>query len=178
MEKVRLCPIRIAPVAADALRLDGLRVEERLRPWLVLVTRHARCRKRRVDGGRHRGGPLAFRVAVLASGGEAVVRRIERRLAVYFVARDAFGLNDPSRFMRRTRNATASRAEQHTCANREGREATQHSTGTKPHGRYLSAMMINPARLNRERPKLATLPRLVPADRRTARSITRRGAWS
>jgi len=131
---VGLHPIGVAPMAADTLGLDGLSVEERLRSRLVLMARHARCWKRRVDSGRHRRNPLVFGVAVLASRGEVAARWIERLLAVCFMARDAFCLADRAWFMRSSSRHATSYANADADPDPEGRKATQHSAGTKPHG--------------------------------------------
>jgi len=62
------------------------------------------------------------------------VRWIERSLEVGFMARDALGLPDRARFVRSVGGPIASLADEHAGADHDGRKATQHLAGTKPHG--------------------------------------------
>jgi len=136
VEEVGPCPIRIVPVTADAIWLPDLGVEDRLRSGLVLVTGQAGFRKRRVDRGRHRGNPLALRVAVLACGGEGVVRWAERCLEIGLMTRDAFGLNDRPWFMRGTTNGAAPHADQYARTDPDGPNAATQLSENNPHGLY------------------------------------------
>jgi len=89
VEEVGLCPIRIVDVAAGALGLDDLGVEDGRLSRLVLVTRQARGRKRCMERCRVGDSPVVDDVAtgtVPKTCGRLMRRRVRSQIAVASVA--------------------------------------------------------------------------------------------
>jgi hypothetical protein len=137
VEEISLCPIRIAPMATGALRLEGLGMKGSLLSRLVFVTGHARRRKRRVDDRRPGGNPMVFRVTVLASRRQVIVRWIDRGFSFRFVAAQALRLAHHPRLVGGTARLDASGSQV---------KDQNPSNHPRPHGSMVGKI-FNPGRL-------------------------------